>query len=126
MKAFMKTTVMAAIALAMTTFGAAQARASGWPIAAAAVGGVAVGTAVGATIAANSQPVYYANPPAYYGPSTACVQAPAPIVVAAAPAYYVGPGFYGGWGYYHPYFRGGWGYGRGYGGHWGGGGHWRR
>lgn len=100
------------MALAMTTFGTVQARANGWPIAGAAIGGLAVGTAVGATIATAAQPAYYTYPAGYYGPSAVC--APAPVTVAAGP-YYYGPRFYAGpYPYYHPYFRGGWGWGHGY------------
>ena len=109
MKTFLKTTCIAAVALAMATFGAAQARANGWVVAGGAVGGFAVGTAVGATIATGAHPVY-AYPPGHY--------APAPVTVAlAAPVYYGPRVFAGPYPYYHPYLRYGYGWGpRHYGG----------
>src|SRR5580700_8819301 len=97
MKTFVKTACIAAVALAMTTFGTFQAGAGGWAVAGGVVGGLAVGTAVGATIAtAAAQPAYYPYGPAY------C--APAPVVVAG-PGFYGGPRFYP----YRPYVRYGWG-----------------
>lgn len=74
MNAFVKTSCAAALALAMTTFGATQARAwgggcGGWAVAGGVLGGLAVGTAIGATVANASTPVYYAAPaPVYPGP----------------------------------------------------------
>ena len=87
MKSFVKVSAVAALALAMTTLGAMQARAGGWPVAAGVVGGVAVGTAVGVTLANAAAPAYYGYPgPVYVGPRYC---APGPVVVAA-PGYYYG------------------------------------
>jgi hypothetical protein len=132
MKTFLKTSCVAALALAAMTFGAPQAKAwvGGWPIAAGVFGGVAVGTAVGATVAANAAaPVYYTAPPAvyatpnYYAPAPAPVYAPAPaaVSVGVVPPYYVAPRVvYGApYPYYRPYWRAGYGWGSRhfYGGH---------
>lgn len=117
MKTLMKTSCVAALALAMTTFGALQARAGGWAVAGGVVGGLAVGTAIGATVAAASQPVYYSYPPAAYGApgyyAPAAAYAPAPISVVASPAYYYGPRVvYGApYPYFFPYARVGYGWG---------------
>jgi hypothetical protein len=118
MKTFVKTTCVAALALAAMTFGAPQAKAwvGGWPIAAGVFGGVAVGTAVGATVAANvAAPVYYTAPPAVYAAPTyyAPAQAPAAVSVGVAPPYYVAPRVvYGApYPYYRPYWRAGYGWG---------------
>jgi hypothetical protein len=111
MKTLIKLSCVAALALAMTTFGTPQAQAGGWCVAGGVLGGLAVGTAVGATVvAANAaSPAYYAAPapvyaaPAYYAPPT----------VAVAPVYYGGPRVvcpapfvYG-----HPFVRAGFGWG---------------
>jgi hypothetical protein len=110
MKTFMKISCVAALALAMTTFGVPQARAGGWAVAGGVLGGVAVGTAIGASVAA-SAPVYYAPPaPAYVAPSYY-----APAAVAVAPSYYCAPRVVYGARYPYPLyrtsFRGGYGWG---------------
>lgn len=65
MKTVMKTSIVGALALAMATLGTTNAQAWGaWPIAAAAVGGLAVGTTVGAAVASANAPTY-AYPDAY-------------------------------------------------------------
>jgi len=111
MKTIMKTSCIAALALAMTTFGAVQARAGGWAVAGGVLGGVAMGTAIGVTVANAAAPAYYAYPPAYYGPAYAPV--PAAVPVAAVAPYYYGPRVvYGApYPYYHPYFRAGYAWG---------------
>jgi hypothetical protein len=122
MKTFMKTSCVAALALAMTTFGAAQARAGGWAVAGGVLGGVAVGTAVGVSVASAATPVYYTAPPpvyaapTYYAPAAACAPAP----VAVAPAYYYAPRvvYTAPYPYYYPYGRVGYGWGPRY--HYGG------
>ncbi len=88
MNTFMKTSCVAALALAMTTFGAMQARAGGWAVAGGVLGGVAVGTAIGVTVANAAQPVYYAAPGPVYGAPAYCAPA---AVYAPAPAYYCAP-----------------------------------
>jgi hypothetical protein len=60
-----------------------SARAGGWPIAAGVLGGLAVGTAVGATVVAANQPVYYYPPQTVYGSG---VVTPAP---SYAPTYQI-------------------------------------
>ena len=62
MKTFMKISSFAGLALAMTTFGAPQARAGGWAVAGGVLGGLAVGTAVGVSVASAAAPVYYTAP----------------------------------------------------------------
>jgi hypothetical protein len=99
MKRFTTTSLIALLALAMTTFGAMQARAGGWAVAGGVLGGLAVGTAVGVTVANAATPVYYSYPapvysaPMYYAPAPAVTYASAPAVVAvaSAPAYCYGP-----------------------------------
>jgi hypothetical protein len=104
MKTFMKISCVAAVALAMTTFGVQQARAGGWAVAGGVVGGLAVGTAIGATVASAATPVYYTAPgPVYAAPTYCAPVAPyyvAPRVVYTAP-----------YPYYHPYVRVGYGWG---------------
>jgi hypothetical protein len=111
MNTYLKTSCVAALALAMTTFGAVQARAGGWAVAGGVLGGVAVGTAIGATVAtAAAQPAYYAYPPSVYAPGPYY----APVgAYAAAPAYYYGPRVVIGapYPYYRPFFRGGYAWG---------------
>src|SRR5580658_1333635 len=116
MKRFVKTSVIAALALAMTTFGAVQAQAWGWPVAAGVFGGLAVGTAVGVTVANAAAPVYYSYPapvyaaPRYCAPAPVASYAPGPAVVAVAP----GPAYYGPRAVYsapYPYYRAGFGWG---------------
>jgi hypothetical protein len=93
MKTFMKTSVVAALALAMVTFGTPNARAwgGGWPIAAGVFGGLAVGTVIGATVASASAPAYaypaYSYPvyPAYPAYQTYQMY-PAPAYNTATPA----------------------------------------
>jgi hypothetical protein len=110
MKTFMKISCVAALALAMTTFGAVQAQAGGWAVAGGVLGGLAVGTAVGVSVANAASPAYYSYPPPvyaappYYAPAAA---------YAAAPAYYYGPRvvYAAPYPYYHPYFRAGYGWG---------------
>lgn len=104
--------------LAVTT-PKAQAWCGGWPIAAGVVGGLAVGTCIGATVAHASAPVYaYPAPvavapaPAYVAPPAVVVQAP---VYAPAPVVYAAPYPYYYRGYYRAPVRVGWGWGpRGY------------
>jgi hypothetical protein len=128
MKTFMKTSIVAALALAMATFGTSNARAGGWPIAAGVVGGLAVGTAIGVTVASANAPVYAY--PAYsypvYPPSPApalAVQPVQPVVQAVVPPpvyvpqpapayYYSSPVVYAAsYPYGYPYVRFGWGWG---------------
>jgi hypothetical protein len=84
MKTFMKTSVVAAVALAMTAFGTPNARAwGGWPIAAGVAGGLAVGVAV----ASANAPVYtYPVYPAYGAYTTYGTYATAPAYITSAPA----------------------------------------
>ena len=102
----------------------AQARDRGWGVAAGVLGGLAVGTAIGASVSQpayySAPPTYYAPPPTYYSPPPVYYQ-PAPPPVAyyqPAPAYYYyprpvvyapavtfgfgfgRPGFYGGYRHY--------------------------
>jgi hypothetical protein len=105
MKNFMKVTAVAAVVLALTTTGVANARAGGWRVAAGVSGGLAVGTVVGATIASTyaAPPVYYPYAPAAYpAPYYAPHYAPAPVVVAPPVYYPTGPVVYP---YYHPAVR---------------------
>jgi hypothetical protein len=134
----MKKIILAMMLLAFAGSQVQTAKAhGGWPIAAGVLGGLAVGTVVGESIA--QQPVYYAPAPAYYYPPTiyyyqpapattyvapapAVGYAPAPAVVypptyyATAPVVSVGIGFgrpywggyYRGYHYGHPYYRGRW------------------
>jgi hypothetical protein len=127
MKKFMKISLVGALALAAVTFGAPQAQAwgGGWPIAAGVFGGLAVGTAVGATVASASTPVYYAAPPAVYAaptyyapapaytPAPAYAPAPAAVSVAVAPPYYYAPRavYAAPYPYYYPSGRLGYGWG---------------
>jgi hypothetical protein len=77
------------LGLLLAGFAASQvqtAKAGGWGIAAAAVGGVAAGTIITESV---SHPVYYAPAPAYYAPAPAYYSAApvaAPAMVCAAPA----------------------------------------
>jgi hypothetical protein len=137
MKTLIKNSIVAALALAMATFGTSNARAwrCGWPIAAGVFGGLAVGTAIGATVAnasapacvypAYSYPVYrtYQTYPAYPAPgyntaapavqpvvqtvtpSPVYVQQPAPVYYYSSPVVYAAP-----YPYVYPYVRFGWGY----------------
>ena len=83
----MKTSVVAALALAMATFGTSNAQAGGWPIAAGVLGGLAVGTAIGATVASANAPTYVY--PAYsypvYSSYPAYATYPAPAYRTVAP-----------------------------------------
>ncbi len=135
MKTLTKSIMAGAVALALVTVGTQQARAGGWPIAAGVVGGLAVGTVVGASIASASAPAYYGYPapvypaPGYAYAATACpapvvavapVCYPRPVVVAAPFPYYGYPGvraaYWGGPRYGYAYGYGYRGY-RGYGGY---------
>jgi hypothetical protein len=117
MKTLIKTSCIAALALAMTAFVPVQARAGGWGIAGGVVGGLAVGTAIGVSVASAARPVYYSYPPpvyaapAYYAPAVAYAPAPAyyygPRVVYAAPFAYGYPYARVGHGWGPRYFRGG-------------------
>jgi hypothetical protein len=117
MTTLMKISCVAALTLAMTTFGATQARAGGWAVAGGVLGGVAVGTAIGVSVANAATPVYYTAPqpvyaaPTYYAPAGA--YAPAPVAVTVAPSYYYGPrvAYAAPYPYYHPYVRVGYGWG---------------
>ena len=114
----MKKIILAAVmSLALAGSQVQTAQAGGWPIAAAAVGGLAVGTAIGASVA---HPVYYAPVPAYYYPPATYYQPapvvyaqPAPTVVYAQPGYVAAPVVTFGFGFGRPY----WGDYRGYRGH---------
>jgi hypothetical protein len=116
MKTFMKTSCVAALALAMTAFCAPQARAGGWAVAGGVLGGLAVGTAVGVSVASAATPVYYTAPapvyaaPTYYAPAAAVTVAPscycAPRVVYTAPYPYYYPYFRVGYGWGHRYYHG--------------------
>ena len=103
MKTLMKLSVVAAVALALTTLGAPKAEAGVW-FSGRVFGGVAVGTAIGVSVAAARAPyyaysgyrypeVYAACPPVYYGPAA---------VVYGTPYCY---GY--GYGYAHRGWRGG-------------------
>lgn len=83
----MKTSVVAALALALATFGTSNARAGGWPIAAGVLGGLAVGTVVGATVASANAPayVYPAYPYPVYSSYPAYRSYPAPVYGTTAP-----------------------------------------
>ena len=101
----------------------AHAGGCGWAVA-AGLGGLAVGTAIGSSLACQpnydySQPPVYTYPPqtyypappqAVYAPAPPYYYAPAPAVVVAPPAYCYRPAplvrFYvgGGWGY-HGHYR---------------------
>ncbi|HTA30697.1 MAG TPA: hypothetical protein VK731_09425 [Candidatus Cybelea sp.] len=109
MKTLMKLSCVAAVALALTSFGAPQAQAGGWAVAGGVVGGLAVGTAIGATVATAATPVYYTAP----GPGYAAPSYYAPPVVAVAPAYYCGPRVVcvAPYAYCHPFVRAGFGWG---------------
>jgi len=88
MKTLMKTSIIAALALAMVTFGTPNARAwgGGWPIAAGVVGGLAVGTAIGVAVANANAPAYAY--PAYSYPAYPAYPAYRTYAPAPAPAYY--------------------------------------
>jgi len=119
MKQLMKTSVIAALALAMTTFGALQARAGGWAVAGGVLGGLAVGTAVGVTVANAAGPVCYPYPAPVYAAPRYYAPGPAVVAVAPAPAYYYGPrvAYAAPYPYPYPYYRAGFGWGpRWYGG----------
>jgi len=111
MKTLMKISMVAAVALALTTFGTPKAQAGVW-FPGRVLGGVVVGAAIGVSVAAAHAPyyvypgygypgVYAACPPVYYGP---------PAVVYGAPyrygygyAYRGGRG--GAWGCRHSGYR---------------------
>src|SRR5271168_3269652 len=118
----MKKIILAAVmSLALAGSQVQTAQAGGWPIAAGVIGGLAVGTAIGASVA---HPVYYAPAPAYYYPPTTYYQPapavtyqapvvyaqPAPTVVYAQPGYVAAPVITFGFGFGRPY----WGNYRGY------------
>ena len=111
MNAISKMTLSAGLALALTTFGAPQARAGGWWIPGAVVGGVAAGAVIGATVAAATAPPYAYAPPAYpaygYAPYG---YAPSATVVVGSPAYY--PRYYAPYPYVYGWGRGWYGWGR--------------
>jgi len=87
MKILTKISAIGAIALSLMAFTPAKAHAGGWPIAAGVIGGLAVGTVIGATVAsAAAPPPYYAYPPVAY--STPVLAQPAPVYVQPAPVYY--------------------------------------
>jgi hypothetical protein len=89
MKTFVKTTLIGATALAMTTFGVPQARAHGWAVAAGVLGGLTAGTIIGASVASAATPVYYSYPaPVYYTPAPAVAVAPAAVPPYAGYASY--------------------------------------
>jgi len=119
MKTYMKTFCIASLALAMTTCCAVQARAGGRVIAGSVLGGLTVGTAIGASVARAAPPVYYSYlppvyaAPAYYGAASAYAPAPAAITLAESPAYYYGPRvvYAAPYPHYYPYIRLGYGWG---------------
>ena len=150
MNTIVKTSMAVGLAATMATFGTSNARAGGWPIAAGVIGGLAVGTAIGATVASASAPPAYVYPaypyPAYTyaapapavqpvqptvvqpvrpvaapAPATVYVQ-PAPVYTYPAPVVYAGP-YACGYPYGYPCVRLGWGY-RGYRGYYYGPRHW--
>jgi hypothetical protein len=82
MKKLIKIPAVAAVILSLATTGVSSARAGGWPVAAGAVGGFAVGTMVGRAVAYCPPPAYYVYPPRVY---VAPWCAPAPVIVAPAP-----------------------------------------
>jgi hypothetical protein len=97
----MKKMILALLLAGFATSQVQTAKAGGWGIAAAAVGGVAAGAIIAESV---SHPVYCAPAPAYYAPSpayyyaaplapaVACpAPAPAPAVVYAQPAYVYAP-----------------------------------
>jgi|SRR5208282_3772992 len=130
MNAVSKITLSAGLALALATVGTMQARAGGWPVAAAVVGGIAAGTVIGATIAQATALPYAAYPapvyaPAYgyapypaYAPYRAYAPVPAASIVVRPPArayyyprpVYAAPYLYG-YPYGYPYARLGYGWG---------------
>ncbi len=121
MKRLVKVCAVTGLALSVfaLTTPKAQAWGCGWPIAAGVVGGLAVGTCIGATVAHAAAPVYVYPPGAPVAPAAAYV-APAPQVVVSAPV--VAPVVYGRpypyyyyRGYYGPVARYGYGYGYRYG-----------
>ena len=107
MKRLVKILTVGTLAAALAFVATPKAEAfGGWAIGAGALGGFAVGTAVGATVVAHSAPYYYAYPAPVYAPAPVVVAPPvcaAPVVVARAYPYY-----------YHPRLRVGFGWGRGY------------
>jgi len=95
----------------------AEARDRGWGIAAGVLGGLAVGTAIGASVSQPyyaPQPAYYAPPPTYYAPPPVYYQPAQPPVVYYQPApacYYPRPVYYAptvtfGFGFGRPYYYG--------------------
>jgi hypothetical protein len=76
----MKKIILAVTLLAVAGSQVPSAKANGWPIAAGVLGGLAVGTAIGAATAPR---VYYAPQQVYYPSTTSYAYQPAP----AAPAY---------------------------------------
>jgi len=115
MKTFMKTSVVAALALTLAAFGTSNARARSWPIAAGVVGGLAVG----ATVAIASAPVYAypAYPTRLTGLTYPAYAAPVVHLVAPPPVYYSSPVVYAAsYPYVYPCVRFGWsrGWDRGY------------
>jgi hypothetical protein len=121
MKTMIKSMIAGAVALGVVALGTSQAEA--WPIAPVVVGSVAAGAVVGATIATAVAPHYYGYPaPVYYSPPVySAPVCPAPVVAVAPycypqPVVVVGPRpyWYGGArGYWGPHY--GYGYrGRGF------------
>ena len=96
----MKKIILAITILALAGSQVQTAKAGGFPIAAGVLGGLAVGTAIGATVA--HAPVYYAPGPAYpYYPPVAYRSGP----VVYAPPIYVAPPIVGfGFGFGHDTF----------------------
>src|SRR5258708_35531761 len=99
----MKKIILAITALAFAGSQVQTAKAhDGWGVAAGVLGGLAVGTAIGASV---SQPAYYSAPPAYYAPPPT-YYAPPPVYYQPAPPpvgyyqpapayyYYPRPGYY--------------------------------
>ncbi|HWD20297.1 MAG TPA: hypothetical protein VHB20_13570 [Verrucomicrobiae bacterium] len=119
MKRFVKMFAVTGLALSVLTLTTPKAEAhGGFGIAAGVLGGLAVGTAIGVTVAHAAPAPYYVYPGptyAYAAPAPqACVQAPvvvAPPVYAApvcpTPVVYAAP-------YYRPVVRVGFGWGRPY------------
>ncbi len=87
----MKKLILAATLLALAGAQMQTAEARGFPVAAAVIGGVAVGAVVADAVV--HQPVYYAPAPVYYQPAPVYYP-PAPVAVTyAPPVVYTQPGY---------------------------------
>ncbi len=87
MKRFIKVFAVTGLALSVAALTAPKAEAiGGWGIAAAVVGGLAVGSCIGATAAHASAPVYYSYPAPTYAYTTTYAVPAAPATTYVAPA----------------------------------------